>query len=184
MQAFQPRSIGELEQDAVDRLARAGDPDVDLAGVLVAAVVGLGLVDPDLADPGDVDRGAGAGQDALDRGDDLVVDRSAPDPGARHVGRAGAERGAGPGALAGGVLEGEVVAEGEPELEHPEQEHHEDRDRDRELDQALAAAPARDGQAPDGRPHRTGSIRIAFDSTRVKLLMPSPMNEPIGVMNV
>ncbi len=75
------------------------------------------------------------------------------------------------------------MAEGEPELEHPEQEHHEDGDRDGELDQALTAAPVAVVRPLVGG-HRTGSIRIAFDSTRVKLLMPSPMNEPIGVMNV
>ena len=80
-----------------------------------------------------------------------------------------------------GVFDGKVVAEREPELEHPEQEQDEDGHRDRELDQALAAAPAASVRSTQGGPHRTGSMRIAFDSTRVKLLIPSPMNEPIGV---
>ena len=112
-------------------------------------------------------------------GDDLVVDL-----GARDVERARPEGGAGAGALAGRVLEGQVVAEGEPELEHPEQEHHEHRDRHGELDEALAPAMLAAPAAIEEAAHRTGSMRMAFDSMRVYVVLPSPMNEPSGVNGV
>ncbi len=84
---------------------------------------------------------------------------------------------AGPGALAGGVLEGQVVSEHEAEFEHAHEQEQEERHDDRELDHALPAlaGPAwitgRPGRHPEDA-HRTGSISIALDLT---IVQPGPV---------
>ena len=74
-------------------------------------------------------------------------------------------------ALAGGVLDRQVVVEDEAELEHAEEQHHRDDDDHRELDEALAAlARTGDRLHATKRGHRTGSMRMTFVRTNEKLL--------------
>ena len=114
---------------------------------------------------------------ALNRRDDRRVKVR----GVARIGRvANTEGSAGPCALAGGIRKRLVVGVGEAELEHAEQEQEEDRNEHGELDQALTPGAAAQPRREPLGDHRTGSILIAFDWTRVTPVPPRLTKFAIG----